>query len=163
VTGEGTAELEPVPTGPERVLAAVYDAGAEAYQRYWAPALHRHTRALLEALPAVPAGHGRTVLDVGGGTGTLAPELRSSTGSGGPIVVLDRSHFNALHCAACQPQIDCAILECARCGEGPILTGALADQLHEPGQEQPPAALRTWLTTHGWQLAPQLLCPDHHR
>jgi hypothetical protein len=67
------------------------------------------------------------------------------------------------HCAACQPQVDCAILECARCGDGPILTGALADQLREGGSEQPPAALRTWLTTHDWQLAPEILCPDHQR
>lgn len=36
---------------PERTVAVVYDAGAVAYRQVWAPALHRHTRALLGALP----------------------------------------------------------------------------------------------------------------
>lgn len=73
---------------PERFIEAVYDAGAAAYDHYWAPALHRHARALVDALPA---GHGRTVLDVGGGVGTLAPALRASAGRGGLVVLLDRS------------------------------------------------------------------------
>jgi SAM-dependent methyltransferase len=40
---------------------------------------------------AIPAGDDRTVLDVGGGAGTLAPALRSAAGPGGRVVVLDRS------------------------------------------------------------------------
>ncbi len=45
-------------------------------------------------------------------------------------------------------------------GDGPILTGALAGQLrkHDPDQ---PTALRAWLTSHGWQLEPEPLCPAH--
>ena len=64
------------------------------------------------------------------------------------------------HCASCQPHIECGTVECAHCGDGPILTGALADQLrkHDPDQ---PTALRAWLTSHGWQLEPEPLCPAH--
>jgi hypothetical protein len=58
------------------------------------------------------------------------------------------------HCATCQPHIECDTVECAHCGDGPILTGALVDQLrkHDPNQ---PTALRAWLTSHGWQLEPE--------
>ena len=64
------------------------------------------------------------------------------------------------HCASCQPHIECGTIECAHCGDGPILTGALAGQLrkHDPDQ---PTALRAWLTSHGWQLEPEPLCPAH--
>jgi hypothetical protein len=62
------------------------------------------------------------------------------------------------HCASCQPHVECGTVECAHCGDGPVLTGALADQLrkHDPNQ---PTALRAWLTSHGWQLEPEPLCP----
>ena len=51
------------------------------------------------------------------------------------------------HCASCQPHIECRTVECAHCGDGLILTGALVDQLrkHDPNQ---PTALRAWLTSH---------------
>ena len=64
------------------------------------------------------------------------------------------------HCASCQPHIECGTVECAHCGDGPILTGALAGQLrkHDPDQ---PTALRAWFTSHGWQLEPEPLCPAH--
>jgi len=64
------------------------------------------------------------------------------------------------HCASCQPHIECGTVECAHRGDGPILTGALVDQLrkHDPNQ---PTALRAWLTSHGWQLEPEPLCPAH--
>jgi DNA invertase Pin-like site-specific DNA recombinase len=64
------------------------------------------------------------------------------------------------HCASCQPHIECGTVECAHCGDGPILTGALVDQLrkHDPDQ---PTALRAWLTSHGWQLEPEPLCSAH--
>jgi DNA invertase Pin-like site-specific DNA recombinase len=67
------------------------------------------------------------------------------------------------HCAACQPHEDCAILECARCGAGPLLTGALANEMRNSSPSRPPAALRSWLTERGWQLEPELVCPDHRR
>ncbi len=62
------------------------------------------------------------------------------------------------HCATCQPHIECDTVECAHCGDGPILTGALVDQLrkHDPSQ---PTALRAWLTSQGWQLEPEPRCP----
>jgi len=74
--------------GPERVLAAVYDAGVVAYHQHWAPALHRHALALVEALPG---DRPRTIVDVGGGAGTLASALRATAGPSGRVVVLDRS------------------------------------------------------------------------
>jgi len=62
------------------------------------------------------------------------------------------------HCASCQPRVECGTVECAHCGDGPVLTGTLVDQLrkHDPNQ---PAALRAWRTSHGWQLEPEPLCP----
>lgn len=65
------------------------------------------------------------------------------------------------HCVACQPHGDCAILDCARCGDGPILTGTLANQVRQHGSSDLPAALHNWLADHRWQLNPDLLCPDH--
>jgi hypothetical protein len=64
------------------------------------------------------------------------------------------------HCASCQPHVECGTVECAHCGDGPVLTGALVDQLreHDPNQ---PTALRAWLTSYGWQLEPEPLCPAH--
>lgn len=73
---------------PERLLAAVYDAGADAYDQYWAPFLHPHARALLACLPP---GQDRIILDIGAGTGTLAPTLRAAAGPDGRVVLLDRS------------------------------------------------------------------------
>jgi DNA invertase Pin-like site-specific DNA recombinase len=67
------------------------------------------------------------------------------------------------HCVACQPHGDCTILECARCGDGPILTGRLAEQMRTHDPSHAPAVLRTWLTNHAWQIEPDLLCPDHQR
>jgi hypothetical protein len=62
------------------------------------------------------------------------------------------------HCASCQPYVECGTVERAHCGDGPVRTGALVDQLrkHDPNQ---PTALRAWLTSHGWQLEPEPLCP----
>jgi ubiquinone/menaquinone biosynthesis C-methylase UbiE len=74
---------------PEQALAAVYDEGAAAYDRHWAPALHRHAVALLAP---VPRGRRRVVVDVAAGAGTLADDLRDLAGPGGLAVALDRSH-----------------------------------------------------------------------
>jgi DNA invertase Pin-like site-specific DNA recombinase len=67
------------------------------------------------------------------------------------------------HCAACQPHDDCGIFECARCGAGPLLTGALADDMRNSSPHEPPTALCAWLTKQGWQLKPEPVCPDHQR
>lgn len=74
---------------PEAALAHVYDQGVAAYDQFWAPALHRHARALVDALP--PAGASRVVVDVAGGAGRLAPALAAVAGPGGRVVVVDRS------------------------------------------------------------------------
>lgn len=64
------------------------------------------------------------------------------------------------HCARCQPHGNPAVVfECARCGDGPILTGTLATHIHQHGPYRLPAELRIWLTGHGWRLGPQPLCP----
>lgn len=73
---------------PEATLATAYDEGAAAYDEYWAPALHRHARALLAPLPT---GTRLTAVDVAAGVGTLAPALRAFTGPDGLVVALDRS------------------------------------------------------------------------
>jgi len=76
---------------PEATLAGVYDASAAAYDRHWAPALHRHSRDLVAAVPPPAPGEARTVVDVATGTRTLLPELRGLAGSGGGGLALDRS------------------------------------------------------------------------
>ena len=85
---EVTSNFAPRPT-----IADVYDAGAASYAEYWAPALHRHARDL--AVTVSPrVGHGRTVLDVAAGAGTLLAALRPVAGNpedGGLLVALDYS------------------------------------------------------------------------
>jgi hypothetical protein len=67
------------------------------------------------------------------------------------------------HCSSCQPHDGAALLECVRCGDGPILTGTLAKHLNQHGPHQLPAELHTWLTSSGWQLEPEPLCPHKPR
>lgn len=62
-----------------------------------------------------------------------------------------------VHCLSCQPHQQVATVVCQLCGDGPLLAGELATAT----DELPPAVVRTWLTTKGWQLSPRLLCPDH--
>jgi hypothetical protein len=59
------------------------------------------------------------------------------------------------HCAACQPHEEVLIVECGRCGDGPLVTGL---PTNTPAQQWP-AAVRAWLTNHGWQVTPEPLCP----
>lgn len=73
---------------PQAALAAMYDESAELYARHWAPALNRHARDLVDA---VPAGTGLAVVDVAAGAGTLAPSLVRLAGDGGLVLALDRS------------------------------------------------------------------------
>lgn len=78
----------------QQLMAAVYDAGAVAYERHWAPVLHRHARHLLESLPPGDQGEtpdGRTVVDIATGAGTLVPSLADLAGPGGTVVCVDRS------------------------------------------------------------------------
>ena len=64
------------------------------------------------------------------------------------------------HCASCQPHAECGTVECAYCGDGPVLTGTLVDQFRKRDPNQP-TALRAWRTSRGWQLEPEPLCPAH--
>jgi ubiquinone/menaquinone biosynthesis C-methylase UbiE len=78
---------------PQQALAAVYDEGAAAYEKYWAPVLHRHALDLVNTVTAAAAAHApRIVVDVATGSGTLVPALRDLAGSGGRVIALDRSH-----------------------------------------------------------------------
>jgi ubiquinone/menaquinone biosynthesis C-methylase UbiE len=76
----------------QQTLAAVYDEGVAAYEKYWAPVLHRHALDLVNTVTSAAAPAPRTVVDVATGSGTLAPALRGLAGSGGRVIALDRSH-----------------------------------------------------------------------
>jgi ubiquinone/menaquinone biosynthesis C-methylase UbiE len=81
-----------VATGAARpTIVDVYDLGAETYAAHWAPALHRHARDLVAAVPPAAPDEARTVLDVAAGAGTLLPALRPVAGAGGSLVALDYS------------------------------------------------------------------------
>jgi len=76
------------------------------------------------------------------------------TDPGRPGQVLTRRH-----CRRCQPHGPVVDLACAVCGDGPILAGALATAAIDAGT--PPEPVQQWLAADGWQLVPDLLCPDH--
>jgi len=65
------------------------------------------------------------------------------------------------HCRRCQPHSPVADIACVVCGDGPILAGALAAAV--TGAGSPPEPVQRWLAAEGWQLVPELLCPDHRR
>ena len=94
-------------TTPQQALAAVYDEGAAAYEKYWAPVLHRHALDLVNTVISATAPAPHIVVDVATGAGTLVPALRGLAGSGGRVIALDRSH-RMLHriphrCPGCRP------------------------------------------------------------
>jgi len=63
-----------------------------------------------------------------------------------------------LHCRACHPRGRVVDVECVRCGDGPIVTGVLAED-STPGSVAYPA--RRWLVAAGWSTAPELVCSAH--
>ena len=77
---------------PQQTLAEVYDEGAAAYEKYWAPVLHRHALDLVNMMTSAAAPAPRIVVDVATGAGTLVPALRGLAGNGGRVIALDRSH-----------------------------------------------------------------------
>ncbi|HSE09560.1 MAG TPA: methyltransferase domain-containing protein [Nocardioidaceae bacterium] len=90
---------------PQQLLAEVYDAGAAAYARYWAPALHRHAVDLVAAVPPPAPSTSRTVVDVATGSGALIPALSDLAGERGRVIALDRS-LGMLHQApATHPRV----------------------------------------------------------
>jgi len=48
---------------PQQTLAAVYDEGAAAYEKYWAPVLHRHALDLVNTVTSATAPAPRIVVD----------------------------------------------------------------------------------------------------
>jgi len=68
------------------------------------------------------------------------------------------SVVEARHCRTCQLRGPVVDVECTRCGDGPIITGALAED-SAPGSVAYPA--RRWLVAAGWVTAPELVCPAH--
>ena len=62
------------------------------------------------------------------------------------------------HCLQCQPHQDVAGIECAICGDGPLLAETTADTT------EPPEPVRGWLTNHSWHQDSVLgwICGDHH-
>jgi SAM-dependent methyltransferase len=90
---------------PEQVLAGVYDEGAAAYERHWAPALHRHALDLVAAVPPADADAPRTVVDVASGAGTLLPALRTLAGPDGTVLALDRSRGMLLRAPGSVPRV----------------------------------------------------------
>jgi len=63
------------------------------------------------------------------------------------------------HCHHCQPHGPVVDIACTVCGDGPILAGDLATAATDAGT--PPKPVQQWLAADGWQLTPDLLCPDH--
>ncbi|UZJ27040.1 recombinase family protein (plasmid) [Rhodococcus antarcticus] len=64
----------------------------------------------------------------------------------------------ARHCRSCHPRGQVVDVECTRCGDGPIVTGVLAED-STPGSVAYPA--RRWLVAAGWSTALELVCPEH--
>jgi hypothetical protein len=66
------------------------------------------------------------------------------------------------HCTECQPHENVASIECAVCGDGPLLAADLAQSAADRGGELPEPA-RGWLTSHGWHHNDALgwICGDH--
>ncbi|MFD5329708.1 MULTISPECIES: recombinase family protein [Actinomycetes] len=61
------------------------------------------------------------------------------------------------HCRHCEPDQPAFDVACTVCGDGPILTGRLA----EPTATGLPESILQWLTDAGWDTDPALRCPDH--
>jgi DNA invertase Pin-like site-specific DNA recombinase len=61
-------------------------------------------------------------------------------------------------CRLPTPRPTRAVLECDRCGDGPLITGLPANT---PTEQWPPALTR-WLHKNGWRTQPQPRCGNHH-
>lgn len=80
---------------------------------------------------------------------TFSPYGGSQPPIGHAVVTAARPRAaNSQHayCAACQPHVPTELLACARCGDGPLLTGALANHISAHPDGHLPTALRHWLS-----------------
>ena len=76
------------PVRPRRAdVVASYDLGVERYEQLWSPVILPGAAALV---PHLDLADRRVVLDVGGGTGALAPAIRA-VAPGTSVVVIDAS------------------------------------------------------------------------
>ncbi|HEY3690455.1 MAG TPA: hypothetical protein VGL46_09145 [Pseudonocardiaceae bacterium] len=69
-----------------------------------------------------------------------------------------RAHrHNAPQVTSRQPHDQLMIIECDRCGDGPLVTGLPANT---PIEKWPPALTR-WLHNNGWRTNPEPRCGNH--
>jgi len=68
------------------------------------------------------------------------------------------SVVQARHCRTCHPRGPVVDVECTRCGDGPIITGGLAE---DSATGSVAYLARRWLVGAGWSTAPDLVCPEH--
>jgi len=68
------------------------------------------------------------------------------------------SVVQARHCRTCQPRGPVVDVKCTRCGDGPIITGVLAE---DSAPDSVAYLARRWLVGAGWSTAPDLVCPEN--